>query len=250
MQYSGSTFQCLGYHGGINISKALQVSCNIFFYNVGLNVGIDTLNKYSQQLGLGTNTGIELPESTGILAGRQDTVTVNQSKGQWFPGDTMQAAIGQSDNQATPLQLCSYMATLMNGGDRYPSHLLSRVCRFGDTENPTFLYEQTEETRLASIGIPKDVLDTVKEGMLEMVESNAIVSRWMTSLPVKVGGKTGSAQNSTGCENALFVCAAPYDEPELVIAVVIEQGYQGSYAALTAARILECYCERSAAANG
>lgn len=233
-------------HGAIDVIRSIAVSCNCFFYELGYRLGIDRMNEYMQAFGFGEDTGLELGGATGVLAGPNYYKEIN-SPLRWTGGLTLQAAIGQSDNQASPMQLCSYMATLMNGGDRYPAHLLSGVYRFGDKETPSYRYEQTEDMRLSRLEIPEDVLDTVKAGMREMVESNAIVRRWMDPLPVEVGGKTGSAQNSSGCENALFVCAAPYDDPEIVISVVIEQGYTGSYAALTAARILECYFARQTA---
>ena len=233
-------------HGPIDVIHSIAVSCNCFFYELGYRLGIDTMNSYMEKFGFGESTGLELGGARGVLAGPEYYLEIN-SPLRWTGGLTLQAAIGQSDNQATPMQLCSYMATLMNGGTRYQAHLLSSVYRFGNMETPTFVYEQSEDKILSALEISESALATVKAGMREMVESNNTVSRFMSSVPVPVGGKTGSAQNSSGCENALFVCAAPYDEPDLVIAVVIEQGYTGSYAALTAARILECYYARTEA---
>ena len=132
------------------------------------------------------------------------------------------------------------MSTLVGGGTRYSAHLLDSVYTFG-SDTPSYVYTQTEETVLSQTAIPHDVLATVFEGMREVVKGNNTVSRNMASIPVAVGGKTGTAQNSSGCDNALFVCAAPYDDPEIVISVILEQGYSGGYASLTAARILEEY---------
>ena len=128
----------------------------------------------------------------------------------------------------------------MGGGDRYAAHLLDSVYAFG-ADTPSYTYTQSSENLLSQIAISDDVLATVFEGMRSVVEGNDVVRRNMASIPVTVGGKTGTAQNSSGCDNALFVCAAPYDDPEIVISVVLEQGYAGSYSSLTAARILEKY---------
>ena len=159
----------------------------------------------------------------------------------WMPGMTWQAAIGQSDNQASPLQLACYLSTLVNGGTRYSAHLLHSVYAFGALE-PSYLYTQTEDTVLDRISLSGNTLQTVFRGMRKVVASSDIIQRWINeSVPVEVGGKTGTAQTGRECDNALFVCAAPYDEPEIVIATVLEEGYTGGYAALTAGRILERY---------
>ena len=139
------------------------------------------------------------------------------------------------------MQLACYVSTLANGGTRYSAHLLDSVYTFGMSD-PTFSYEQTDETLLSSIDIPQGVMDTVFRGMRDVVSGNATVKGLLPKgLPVTVGGKTGTAQNSSGCDNALFVAAPPYDTPEIVIAVVIEQGYAGSYASYTAGKILDAF---------
>lgn len=236
MQYSGSTFQCLGHHGGINVSKALQVSCNIFFYNVGLNVGIDTLNKYSQQLGLGTKTGIELPESVGILAGRNDTVTQSQSNGQWYPGDTMQAAIGQSHNLFTPIQVASYISTIANGGTRREAHLIDKVVTYDQTET---ILEKTPAT-LNQLSITEENLKAIHYGMrLAMTDGSAGYA--LSNYPIPVAGKTGTAQTYGGSDHGLLACFAPYDDPEIVVVVVLEHGLHGYSAATTVRTILDAY---------
>ena len=152
----------------------------------------------------------------------------------------LSAAIGQSDNTSSPIQLACYLATIVNGGTRYSAHLLNSVYTFG-SDTPTYTYVQTDETVLDRTEIPQSALSTVLQGMREVITGNRTVSSNLKKVPVTVGGKTGTAQNSSGCDNALFVCAAPYDDPEIVISVVLEQGYSGGNASLTAARILEQY---------
>ena len=252
---SSSTISCTGvyhffdYHpkcstyphvsSAINVIQAIADSCNSFFYEVGYRLGIDKMNEYMRSFGFGQSTGIELGGKTGVLASPEYR---QESGGEvWTDGLTLQAAIGQADNLVSPLQLACYVSTLANGGTRYSAHLLDSVYTFGMSE-PTFSYEQTDETLLSSIDIPQGVMDTVFRGMRDVVSGNATVKGLLPKgLPVTVGGKTGTAQNSSGCDNALFVAAAPYDTPDIVIAVVIEQGYTGSYAAYTAGKILDAF---------
>ncbi len=225
-------------HSAINVIEAIADSCNVFFYEMGYRLGIDRLNDYMRAFGFGQSTGIELGGATGILAGPDYRQQIHGEI--WTDGMTVQAAIGQADNQASPLQLACYLSTLVGGGNRYAAHLLDSVYAFG-ADTPSYVYTQSSDSLLSQIELSDEVLATVFEGMRSVVESNATVRRNMTSIPVTVGGKTGTAQNSSGCDNALFVCAAPYDDPEIVISVVLEQGYAGGYSSLTAARILEKY---------
>lgn len=227
--YSGS-------HGNINATEAVKVSCNCFFYELGRQMGIETMNDYCRHYGLGEATGIELSEKTGILAGPD--YREQNGLGAWKPGDTISAAIGQSDNNFTPLQLATYVSTVLNGGNRYSAHLLGSVREYGSQEA---ILESTP-TIVDSLGFSDAVLDPIKEGMRQMVESSATVSRYMKDIPVTVGGKTGTAElGGSVRENGLFVCAAPYNDPDIVISAVIEHAGGGSYAAMTAARVLEEY---------
>jgi penicillin-binding protein 2 len=201
-------------------------------------MGIDTMNQYLTSLGFGERTGLEIGGTDGILAGPLYRQEINGEE--WQPGNTLQAAIGQSDHMASPVQLACYLSTISNGGTRYSAHLLHSVYAPGSAA-PTFVYRQSEETVLSRLTLSEEVRATVFAGMREMVTSHATANRNLSSLPVAVGGKTGTAQTSEACENALFVCAAPFDAPEIVVSVVLEQGYSGEYASLTAARILEKY---------
>jgi penicillin-binding protein 2 len=167
-----------------------------------------------------------------------------QSSEQWQPGMTWQAAIGQSDHQLSPVQMACYISTLCNGGTRYTAHLLHSVYRFGSDE-PSFVYQQTEETVLSRIELSQDDLDTVFEGMKNMINDTTFVRNQIANnskIPVTVGGKTGTAQRGgDNPDNALFVAAAPYNDPDIVLSVVLENGSHGYYCAMTAAKILEAY---------
>lgn len=242
MDYYGTTFRCWLYresrttHGLETVTDALRDSCNIFFYHVGIDVGIDTLTEYAQAFGLGVSTGIELAESIGVNAGPAYSESVGAT---WYGGNTLSAAIGQSDNLFTPLQLANYVATLVNGGTRYAAHLLQSVT---DADGSVTPYEPQV---LGTVEISAENLEAVKQGMLEVVESTSTVSRafaHLTAHGIQVGAKTGSAQ-VTGQENAngLFVCFAPYDDPEIAICVAVEEGGSGAATAVIAARMLEAY---------
>lgn len=224
----------------LNVVQAIADSCNVFFYEMGHKLGVDTLNEYMGAFGFGQSTGLELGGSVGVLAGPDYRAEIHGEL--WQPGDVLQSAIGQSDNLASPMQLACYISTLVGNGSRYRAHLLDRVYAFG-ADQPSYVYAQSADTLLGQASISDATRATVLSGMREVIANNNIVKRWINSdtVPVPVGGKTGTAQNSKGADNALFVCAAPIDNPEIVISVVIEQGYSGSYAALTAGRVLEEY---------
>ncbi len=228
--------------GEINVIDAIAYSCNSYFCEIGHRLGIQKMEKYLTEFGLGQPTGLELGGSKGILAGPTYRGTI-QSTEQWQPGMTWQAAIGQSDHQLSPMQMACYIGTLCNGGTRYTAHLLHSVYRFG-SDAPSFVYEQNDSTVLGRTDLSENDLNTVFAGMRKVVTSTSSVSRWLVNnknIPVAVGGKTGTAQTGGDCDNALFVAAAPYNDPDVVISVVLEKGYSGGLASLTAARILEAY---------
>lgn len=237
--YSGYQPKCWAYpdkHGHINATEALRVSCNCYFYDLGRQLGITKMNQYCNLYGLGHHTGIELYEEIGILAG--ESYREQNGLSTWQPGDTIAAAIGQSDNTFTPIQITSYVSTLLNGGTRYSAHLLGEVKTFFTEENVV----KVQPKVLSEVAISQNTLNTLYTAMEQMVDTNTTASRFMQSIPVPVGGKTGTAQlGGNLTDNALFVCSAPASDPEIVITVVIEKGSGGSYSSLAAARVLEAY---------
>ena len=238
--YPGTPPKCWIYrqhgttHGLVNVSEAIKVSCNYFFYDVGRRLGIDRLVDYATRFGLGEKTGIELGEKAGVMASREYT----ESRGQkWYDGNTLSVAIGQENSAFTPIQLANYIATLVNGGTRYSTHLLKEV-KSSDFTNVEYSYEPKV---LSTIDIQPKNLEAVKAGMLALT-SDGSVSRYFQNLGVKVGAKTGSAQISAQTEsNAVFVCFAPYDKPEIAMAIVVEHGGSGSELGAMAADILSYY---------
>ena len=230
-----------GVHGLDDVTHAITDSCNIFFYEAGLRTGIANLRKYAQQFGLGEYTGIEISEYKGWVAGPETSAHFNQ---QWYDGSTMSASIGQENNQFTPLQLANYVATLVNGGNQYACHLLKEF-KSSDYSQVTQVYEPE---LLHTIDIGEKELDAVLQGMYNLSET-ASISRYFSSLPVKVGCKTGTAQVATKTANAVFVCYAPYDDPQVALCLVAEQGASGGNLAELAAGILAQYFSTDSSLN-
>ncbi len=220
-------------HGTINVSEAIGVSCNYFFYDVGRRMGIDILDDYAAKFGLGQPTGIELPESTGILASPSNR---EKAGGVWYPGDVLQAAIGQSDNLFTPAQLASYTCTLINRGKRYSLRLVDEVVDYDTNE----VVSKKESEVLSDNPISESTYRAVTDGMRRVVTSGTASAAFASS-KVKAAGKTGTAEVPDGADNVLFVGFAPYDNPEIVVAVIIEHGATSSYAAGVAKDIFEAY---------
>ena len=227
--------KCLGYHGNINVTRALARSCNYFFYDTGYKLGIDRLNNYCQQLGLGVLTGVEVPESKGILAGPEERKN-NAADPNWRGGDTLQAAIGQSDTVLTPLQLASYTATMANGGTRYQTRLIHEVRSYDLEES---VVDSTPQV-LNTVDFSQEVIDTVKAGMLSVTEDGT-GSGTFRNYPIQVGGKTGTAEVPTGEDNSVFIAFAPYDDPEIAVSVVVEHGGHGSSSGSLVRAIFDAY---------
>ncbi len=223
---------CMGYHKYVNLTGALSVSCNCYFYELGRRIGITDMNKYCLQYGLGSNTGIEIPESTGVLAGSDYSESIGST---WSPGMTLQAAIGQSDNMFTPLQLCMYTSTIANNGVRYKASLLKKVMNYSLTKT---VYEY-EPTILNKINFSKSVFSTVKEGMLS-VTTEGTGSSIFDDYDIKVGGKSGTAENAGG-DHSVFVAFAPFDSPEIAVSVVIEHGLKSYVSASLVKEIFDEY---------
>lgn len=224
-----------GTHGQQTVADAIKNSCNIFFYDVGRQLGIERLRQYADLFGLGKKTGLELPESSGVMAGPEYTESMG---GTWYPGNTLSVAIGQESSQFTPIQLANYVATLVNGGTHYQTHLLSQV-RSGDKSQVVYDYEPVV---LGTLDLKEQNLDAVKAGMLALTQEGSL-ARYFQDLDVKVGAKTGSAQvSATSREsNAVLVCFAPYDDPEIALALVAEKGGTGSELGAIAADIFRAY---------
>ena len=222
-------------HGKLNVTQAITNSCNVFFYEMGYRLGIDALDKYAKAFGLGESTGIEIGDNPGVLAGREEREAAG---GVWYGGETTQAAIGQSDNLFTPLQLANYIATLVSGGKHCQAHLLKAVKSYDNSE--VVAVGNTQPLNIVQFS--DSTLHAIKEGMLGYTQPGGMVYSAFRDCIVTAGAKTGTAQLGGGKKNnGMFVCFAPYDEPEIAVAIAIEQGDAGAALASTAVNILNAY---------
>lgn len=225
-----------GKHGWENMGEAIRDSCNIFFFTLADRMGIDIIDEYASMFGLGQKTGIEITgEKTGRVAGPAASEALGQ---EWYDGLLLSAAIGQGTTECTPIQLANYIVTLVNGGNRYPVHLLKTV----KTSDYSQVVEEYSAEPLDSINISEENLETVKEG-IGLMASEGSVAKYFKDLPVKVGAKTGTAQvgSATAESNAVFVCFAPYDDPQIAISIVVERGGSGTELGAIAADIVSAY---------
>lgn len=229
---------CLCGGGTWNLYGALANSCNTYFSNVGLNLGIARLAPYAEYFGLGTTTGVEIGESTGTMSNPQE---YRENHGvNWTDGVSAQTAIGQADNLFTPIQLATMCATIANDGVRLQTHFLDKITDYTGEQ----VIEEYEPVELYDAGLSSAVLGVVQTGM-QMVATEGNAGTVFANYPVSIACKTGTAETSTGKNgtepNLSFICYAPADDPEIAVAVMIEQGNTGNYAKNVAKDILDQY---------
>ncbi|MBE6734172.1 MAG: penicillin-binding protein [Ruminococcaceae bacterium] len=230
--YPSNVVNCMGYHGPQDVYSAISHSCNYYFAEVGRLLGIDTMYLYMEKLGLGERTGLEIYESRGFLAGRDSS--------SWLPGNTVQAAIGQSDNTFTPVQLATYCATIANDGVRLRTHLISKVTSY-DRQEVIFENDPEKPEVVEDLQIHPYNLSVVQTAMRQVVASESGTAYWnFYDYDIPIAAKTGTAEN-TGSDHTAFICYAPYDKPEVAIAVVLEHGAKGTYSMSVARDLLDAY---------
>ncbi len=215
--YRGYRLGCMGVHGNISLKNALSKSCNVFFAELGRRIGAQCLGEFANKFGIGVKTGIEIGESVGVVAGPDHSAKVGSK---WYESGSSQAAIGQSDNMITPLQLATYTASIANGGYRYKTHLVSKIVNYARNQ----VIKEIHPELIEKVGISEENLNIVKEGMREVAVSGT--ARDFVGYPIPIGAKTGTAQNS-GSDHTTFICFAPYDDPQIAISVVIAHGKSG-----------------------
>lgn len=212
-------------HGNLNVTGAITNSCNYFFAEMGYRLGMEGLRKYLVQFGLGEKTGIEIPETAGLLPENPQ----GQNQAPW-------AAFGQGSQLYSPLQLANYIATLVSGGKHCQAHLLKAAKAYDNSE--VVAVGNTEP--LNEIDISDENLRAVKEGMKGLVEGT--LSPYFSRCVVSAGAKTGTSQVRADTKNhGVFVCFAPYDDPEIAVAIAIERADAGAALASTAVNILNAY---------
>lgn len=220
--------------GWINFQEALAHSDNVYFYEMGNRLGIDLLEKYARMFGLGQRTGIDLPyEAKGLVANREYKKK-NFEDGDWYLSETFDAAIGQGFNLVTPLQAAMVMGEIAADGKRYKPHLVSRI----QTQDGDVIKEFQPEL-LSELQVSANVIRLVQEGLHDVTKFGTAASTFR-GFPVDIAGKTGTAENSQGRDHGWFVAYGPFDNPNIVVAVIVEQGGFGSQSAVPIGReILE-----------
>ncbi len=226
---NGLHLWCMSYHGSIDMYQGIRDSCNYFFAETARLLGIENMNIYAKRCGLGVKTGVEIAESAGTLAGPEYSRKMGS---EWYPSFVSPAGIGQSDNQFTPLQLATYVATIANDGVRLRTHVVDKVVSYSGSE----VIYKTEPEVMDNMGVSKENLNEVKKAMNMATDSYLALS----DFDMKIAGKTGTAENA-GSDHANFICYAPYDKPQIAIGVMVEHGAKSSVAINVAKKLMNEY---------
>lgn len=227
-------------HGYLNVSEAIEKSCNYFFYETGDRMGIDKLAEFARYFGLGTKTGIELQgETAGVLADRETKKQKHTDDQNWNPGNTLNASIGQGDNEFSPLQMARYISMLANGGHKIDVSIVKTIRNSDGSEasreeinkfvnKKLGLEEDTQEEKQLN----QNYLNAVLQGMKSVTsDTGGTAYVRFKDFNISVGGKTGSAEAPNNQVHAWFVGFAPFENPEIAIVVMVENGGHGNYTA-------------------
>ena len=210
--------------GWLTFIKALAMSDNVYFYELGYRVGIDNIEKYAHIFGFGERTGIDLEgESKGLVASKKVKREIWDED--WRLGDTFNAAIGQGFNLTTPIQLSVMLSIVANGGTKYQPYLVDSIINSDGS-----LFEKPKRAECKHIDVSQQTIDYIRMGMSATTHEGGTAS-YFAGLPKPIAGKTGTAENSHGRDHGLFVAYGPVDDPELVVVCIVEQGGFGSVAA-------------------
>jgi penicillin-binding protein 2 len=210
--------------GWLTFIKALAMSDNVYFYELGYRVGIDNIEKYAHIFGFGERTGIDLEgESKGLVASKKVKREIWNED--WRLGDTFNAAIGQGFNLTTPIQLSVMLSIVANGGTKYQPYLVDSIINSDGS-----LFEKPKRAAGKHIDVSQQTIDYIRMGMSATTQEGGTAS-YFAGLPKPIAGKTGTAENSHGRDHGLFVAYGPVDDPELVVVCIVEQGGFGSIAA-------------------
>lgn len=220
--------------GWLNFRTALAHSDNVYFYEMGNRLDIDRLEKYARMFGLGAKTGIDLPyEATGLVANRRYKEK-NFDDGEWYLSETFDAAIGQGFNLVTPLQAAMVMGEIAADGKRYKPHVVNRIIAPDGSVVKDFQPEL-----LSQLDVPEEDIKLVQDGLHDVTKYGTAASSFR-GFTVDIAGKTGTAENSQGRDHGWFVAYGPFDNPNIVVAVIVENGGYGSQSAVPIGRkILE-----------
>ena len=227
------TPRCMYVHSNINVRRALQVSCNIFFYETGWRLGIDLQNEYAAHFGLGEYTGIEIPEAKGQRSSRATREAVGDT---WNNGDIIQSAIGQLDHGFTPLQMAGYTATLASDGVRRRLHLVKSVTSYNFGE----VLEESQPQVIDQVPASPEIFQIVRDGMIAASGPGGTSYQSWLDFPYTVASKTGTPETMDYLTSN-YICYMPAEDPQIAIAVVIEDGGHGYTGAPVARKIADYY---------
>lgn len=249
--YGGQSYRCWHYtdyhsgHGYVNVKGAIQKSCNFFFYETARRTGIDKLSRYAKYFGLGRKTGIELSsETSGTLASKETSEKLGRT---WVGGNTLIAAIGQGDNSFSPLQVAKYIAMVANGGNKVSPTIVKNILNSDGTEESKSQIREYVNKRLnldkdesEDIKISRDNINVVLQGMKSVAQDGGTAYNIFKNFEIEIGGKTGSAEAGNKV-NAWFAGFAPFNDPEICVVVMVENGGHGNYTAEVVREIISEY---------
>ena len=220
--------------GWLDFTSALAHSDNYYFYEMGYRLGVDRLERYARMFGLGEKTGINLPyESEGLAPSRE--YKEKYLDDEWYDSETLDAAIGQGFNLVTPLQAAMVMGEIAANGQRFRPYLVSKIV---DADGK--LIKEYKPTLLSTLDVPDEVIRLVQQGLRDVTKEGTAAGVFGANFPVDIAGKTGTAENSQGADHGWFVAYGPFSSPNIVVAVIVENGGFGSQSAVPIGkRILE-----------
>jgi len=238
MQYGNRFFGCTHYHGVLNLKQAIEESCNAYFYNLVLKIGIDNIDKYSKKFHFGKKTGIDIsPEANGLIPSREYYDRAF-GKGKWTNGYLLNLGIGQGEIIITPVQLAQYTALLANNGKTKVPHFAKGYIE--SKTNEFFPFEFNE----VNAAVSKKSFKVIHQAMKGVVSSEKGTAHNIELKNISICGKTGTAQNPHGKDHSIFIAYAPSENPQIAVVVIIENaGYGSSYAAPVAQKVILTYLE-------
>lgn len=229
-------YKCMGTHGGINVVHAIEKSCNTFFFHLILKNGFERWTKYGSLFGFGKKTGIDIYEETSGILPSIEYYNKIYGVNRWTKGYIVSLGVGQGELGVTPLQMAVYVATIANGGTWYRPHAVRKL--FNPNATPKEIIIPIEGKKLP---IKKEAMDLVRQGMF-LVVNGAGTATHVRIPGINVAGKTGTAQNPHGRDHAWFIGFAPYENPKIALAVIVENaGFGGAVAAPIAKKLIEFY---------
>jgi penicillin-binding protein 2 len=235
-RFGNKTFKDLHVHGSMNVVEAIQHSCNVFFYQLILKIGLDNLYKYGKRFGFGQPTGFDIGEETAGILPSTEYYNRVYGKGKWTQGYLVSLGVGQGEVGVSPMQMARYAALLANGGTLLQPHAVNSIRN--KRTNSLDIIDHKE----SSVGIDSSVMRLIREGMRRVVEAPGGTGGMARIRGIISGGKTGTAENPHGADHAWYIGFAPFDHPKIAIAVMLENaGFGGAKAAPIAGKVMQKY---------